>query len=188
MTDNWRNRRRNFFIKKEFQRNFIMKFCVVVILGSLISGGILYWMSKSTVTTTFENSRLTIKSTADYILPSVILSSLVVILGTGVATIFITLFTSHKIAGPLYRMEKDVQEFTTGNLNVRFGLRQDDELKLLASSLDIMAVTMKTRVSDIKKAVVELESAVESSKMAVMSEKAKEKLQNIKIEISKFKI
>jgi len=110
------NRRHNYFIKKEFQRNFIIKFCTLVVIGAALSGGIIYTLSKSTVTTTFENSRLMIKSTADFILPSVLLASAVVIAVIGLATIAITLFTSHRIAGPLYRLEKDVEEVAAGNL------------------------------------------------------------------------
>ena len=105
MEDDFQNRRRTYFIKKKFQRNFIIKFCVLAIAGAIISGAIVYMMSKSTVTTTFENSRLTIKSTADFILPAVLLSTFVFVVFIGIATVLVTLFASHKIAGPLYRME-----------------------------------------------------------------------------------
>ena len=71
MKNQSQNRRRNYFIKKRFQTNFIIKFCALVAIGSIISGTIIYLMSRAALTTTFENSRLAIKSTADYILPAV---------------------------------------------------------------------------------------------------------------------
>lgn len=181
----FQNRRRNYFIKKEFQRNFIIKFCILVILGSLISGAIIYSMSKATVTTTFENSRLTIKSTADFILPAVLLSSAVVIVSIGLATIVITLFTSHKIAGPLYRMEKDVQEVTSGNLKIRFNLRQGDEIKPLAASLDTMVQILRTRIAIIKDAICELESAIN---LAEADKKAKDSLWRLKKTLEEFQV
>jgi methyl-accepting chemotaxis protein len=187
MKDLIRNRRRNYFIDRRFQADFILKFCALVLIGSLISGVIIYRMAGSTVTTTFENSRLTIKSTADFILPSVLVSGLVVIVVTGLATIAVTLFTSHRIAGPLYRMEKDVRDITGGDLTVKFHLRQRDEIKPLATGLDEMVMTLKTRVSDIKKAAEELESALEPSK-AGLQEKAKDRLRLLKAEIGKFRI
>ena len=158
-----RNRRRNYYIDKKFQRNFILKFCALVIIGSLISGGIIYWMSKTTVTTTFENSRLVIKTTADFILPAVLLSGAIVILLIGFATIVITLFTSHRIAGPLYRLEKDVNEITLGNLKIVFNLRHGDEIKPLAASLNAMAQSLRERLVRIKTLINELDSALESS-------------------------
>ena len=133
--DNFGNRRRNYYIDREFQTIFILKFCGLIAIGSIISGLIIYAMSRATVTTTFENSRLTIKSTADFILPAVLLSGAVVIILIGLATIIMTLFISHKIAGPLYRLDKDVQEVTSGNLRMVFHLRAGDEIRPLAASL-----------------------------------------------------
>lgn len=174
------NRRRNYFIKKKFQANFILKFCSLVVAGSILSGLIIYLMSKSTVTTVFENSRLSIKSTADFILPAVLLSSLMVIVVIGLAAIIITLLVSHKIAGPLYRMEKDVHEVASGNLKKRFNLRCTDELKLLAESLDGMAQNLRQGVDDIKSAVSELEKDLPAE--------AKEKLARLKNSLDKFSL
>lgn len=157
-----KNRRRNFYIKKRFQRNFIIKFCVLVMAASALSGAIVYALSGATVTTTFENSRLVLKSTADFILPSILMSGAVVTVIIGLAAIIITLFTSHRIAGPLYRMEKDVNEVTSGNLRISFNLRQGDELKALAQSLDSMARSLRNKVSGIKASIDDICSSVSS--------------------------
>lgn len=161
MTTRLGERRKNYFIKKEFQRNFILKFCGLVILASLISGAIIYAVSRSTVTTTFENSRLSIRSTADYILPTLLLTSIVVVALIGVATIVVTLFTSHRIAGPLYRIEKDVEEIAAGNLTMRFRLRTGDEIKALAVSLDVMAHNLREHIATIKQSSDALAAALE---------------------------
>ena len=156
--ENHENRRKNYYIKKEFQRSFILKFCLLVLIGSSLSGVIIYLMSKATVTTSFENLHLVIRSTADYILPAVFLSSVVVIIVTGAATIFITLFTSHKIAGPLYRIEQDIREVASGNLEQEFNLRQGDEIRPIAKGLSIMVHFLRDEVNSLKKDIVELES------------------------------
>jgi len=174
------NRRKNYYIKKRFQRNFILKFCTLVVIGSLISGAIIYGMSRATVTTTFENSRLTIKSTADYILPSVLLSGAIVIVVLGLAAIAITLFTSHRIAGPLYRIEKDVDKVASGNLNTKFDLRAGDEIKPLALGLDKMTQAIRARIAKIKSIVDELDGADQ------VGQDAKNKVKKLKDEIKKF--
>ena len=157
MNDRFQNRRRNYYIQKEFQRNFIMKFSGLIVLGAVISGAIIYLMSRPTVVTIFEAGRLTIKNTAVYMLPALFFASAVVVLVIGAATIFLTLFTSHKIAGPLYRMEKDIGEVASGNLNKRFNLRTGDELKALAVSLDVMAHNLRGKVAILKKHADEIE-------------------------------
>ena len=160
MTADFANRRKNFYIKKDFQRNFILKFCALVAVGAVISGAIIYAISSATVTTTFENSRLTIKGTADYILPTVFFSSIIVVLLVGIATIIMTLFTSHKIAGPLYAIEKRVDEVAALNLRTEFRLRPGDQIKPLAVGLGVMVCNLRKSVKDIEKALSDLEIAM----------------------------
>lgn len=180
-----KERRRNYFIKKRFQANFILKFCLLVITGAVASGAIIYLMSGSTVTTTFDNCRLTIKSTADFILPAVLLSGAIVIGFIGLATVAMTLFTSHRIAGPLYRLEKDLQEVTAGNLKKRFNLRRSDEIKALAESLNELTSSLDAKITEIKNKFWELEAAL--GKIARLPEEARKKLQDLKDALERLK-
>ena len=186
MSTNFSNRRRNFYIKKEFQRNFILKFCALVAAGSVISGAIVYAMSKSTVTTIFDNSRLVIKGTGEYILPTVLFSGIIVVLLVGIATIIITLFTSHKIAGPLYAIEKRVDEIARLNLNTEFHLRTYDEIKPLAVGMNVMASNLKKGLRDIKLALSELEAVMGKSDYANVPPETRNKLDDLKKAIEKF--
>jgi methyl-accepting chemotaxis protein len=186
MTTDFRNRRRNFYIKKEFQRNFILKFCALVAAGAVLSGLIVYVLSTSTVTTTFENSRLTIKSTADYILPAVLISGVVVVALVGVATIIVTLFTSHKIAGALYAIEKRVDEVASLNLKTEFRLRTDDQIKPLAVGLDVMTSKLRSNVKEIKDAISALEAAVDSRGRANIPADIVARLEELRAKAGKF--
>ncbi|MCK5707909.1 MAG: HAMP domain-containing protein [Candidatus Aureabacteria bacterium] len=182
MTDSIKNRRKNHFIKKKFQSIFILKFCTLVVIGAFISTGIIYALSKATVTTSFENSRLIIKSTSDFILPIILLSSTIVILLIGLATIFVTLYSSHKIAGPLFRLEKDMQEVASGNFKKTFFLREHDEIKELAISLDTMTSSIRNSIADVKEKITELEKELSDS----TNNEALNKLKEIKDTLSKF--
>ena len=186
MTTDFRGRRRNFYIKKDFQRNFILKFCAVAAAGALVFGVMIYVLSSSTVTTTFENSRLTIKSTADYILPAVLFSGAVMLIIVGMAAIAVTLFTSHKIAGALYAIEKRVDEVAALNLKAEFHLRSDDQVKPLAVGLNVMTCNLRKGVKDIKDAVSELEKAVDAAGSANVSADIKTKLDQIKAKVGTF--
>jgi len=151
-------RRRTYYIKKEFQRDFIIKFCCLVALGACISAVIIYLMSKSTVTTSFVDSRLRIRSTAEFIMPAVLLSGAVSICLIGAAAALVTLFTSHKIAGPLYRMEKDLESVLKGNLRVRFNTRENDQIKPLLVTLNRVAEKLRTDIGEAKDIAAKLES------------------------------
>jgi len=145
MKNNIRERRRMRIVKMGFQRGFILKFCAVIICSSLALAAIVYALSASSTTTVFENSRLQLKSTADFILPFLALSSLIVIIAAGAVIVAITLFVSHRIAGPLYRLEKDIAEVIKGNMNMNFRVREKDELRDLANALNQMMKALRDK-------------------------------------------
>jgi methyl-accepting chemotaxis protein len=177
------NRRRNYYIDKEFQNKFIVKFCLLVILGMIISGALLFLMSQGTVTTVFENSRLKIKSTADFILPSILASSVVVVILIGFATIIVALYASHKIAGPLYRVSMDLKKVTAGDLTVKFGLREHDQLQALAENIDETVKRMRDDIGGLKDRFNSLKKALDSARL----DEAADLLRDITGKLSKFK-
>lgn len=181
-----RERRRNFYIKKEFQRNFILKFCALVAAGAVMSGAIIYAMTTSTVTTTFENLRLTIRNTADYILPTVIFSSAIVFVLMGMVTIIITLLMSHRIGGALYAIEKQIERVASGDLQTKFHLRTDDEIKLLTVGLNVMVHNLREDVENVKDAVSELESAISAAPTVSSPSAVNDKLAKVKESVNKF--
>ncbi|MDO8525211.1 MAG: hypothetical protein Q7S07_01840, partial [Candidatus Omnitrophota bacterium] len=107
-----------------------------------------------------------------------------VVVITVIATVFITLLTSHKIAGPLYRIEKDIDDLASGNLMQEFNLRQGDEIKPIAEALDSMTCFLKGEVTALKENITELEELSESGGMPGA---AIEKIKTLKARIEKFK-
>jgi len=158
------NRRKNYFIDRKFQSDFVLRFCALVVLGSLISGITLYLFSRSTVTTAFVNSRLSIVSTADYMLPALIGSSLVAILLIGIATAIVVIYHSHRIAGPLFNVERNVQKIGEGDLTVKIHLRSTDEMAKLADCFNEMAEDINSRITEIKSKSKDLGNAINSLK------------------------
>ncbi len=157
-----KNKRKKYFVNQKFQTEFIVKFCFLVILGAVISGGIIYLMSRSTLTTTFINSRLVIKSTADFIMPAVLLSGAVMVVSIGLATIAIALFLTHRIAGPLYRLERVVDLVAAGDLTVRFHLRKKDEMKTLAANFKKMTEGLNENIGKMKSISGRLKTEISS--------------------------
>jgi methyl-accepting chemotaxis protein len=180
MVNDMYKRRRIRIVRMKFQMDFILKFCAIIILAALIIAAIVYALSISSTTTVFENSRLTVKSTADFILPLLILSSLAAIIGAGAVTIIVTLFISHRIAGPLYRLEKDIAEVNNGNLTVEIHVRKKDELQELARSLNQMLKSIRSTLSELNK-------EIKSITLAAIPEKEQQRIESIKNILKKFK-
>ncbi len=149
--------RKILIVDHDFQKKFIFQFWAFVACGTVLSGFIIYLMCGRSMTTVFQDSRLKIMSTADFILPSFLLSSLVVVLVVGTATAFFALFVSHRIAGPAYRMVQDLSKFTSGDLRQDFHLRTKDELKSLAQGLSDMGKKIRADVAVLKNEVDHLD-------------------------------
>ncbi len=139
-------KRKNYFIKKDFQARFILKFCLLLLTGVVISTGLLFLFSQGTLTSSFQHSRLVIENTALAILPSVVYTGLITLGLLTVATIFVTLFISHKIAGPMFRFEKDLKEIGQGDLTKKVVLRNKDQAAELADCINDMTTSLRKKV------------------------------------------
>lgn len=170
------NRRKEYFIDKEFQRNFILKFCGLVVLTSVISGVALYLFLRNTVTTAFVNSRLSIVSTSDYVVPSLIVSSLISVALVGIATAIVVMYLSHRIAGPLYNIERSIKEVGKGDLTTKIQLRSTDEMAKLAGCINEMTDNLKNSISEIKSKSVDLGKAIDAQERRENLTQKKEEL------------
>lgn len=157
-------RRKNYFVAKDFQLRFILKFCFIVLIGSVLSSGLLLLLSRNTLTSSFDNSRLTIENTWAAILPTVVMTGIITLVLITLAAIAVTLFVSHKIGGPLFRLEKEVHEIGEGDLTRKVTLRAKDQVTPLADEVTAMAASLNKKVREIRTGVEHLiESAPEKN-------------------------
>ena len=140
-------KRRQYFIKKDFQIRFMVKFILILLLGIALSTALLLWFSHDTLTSVYSDSGLEITSTAAAIMPSIIFSNLITLAIICLFTVVVLLFISHKIAGPLFRFEKDLQRVADGDLTVMIQLRKKDQLTDIAFSLNRMIQSMFSKVA-----------------------------------------
>lgn len=144
------HRRRTFYIKKAFQTKFILKFCAVLLLGGIITTVLTLYSTRDTVTSNFVNSRLSIDMTSHAIMPSVIYTNIVTTGITLLIAILVTLLVSHKIAGPMFRFEKDLERVAKGDLKSKFHIRNGDQLADVVSSLNLMVDNLNNSLGTIK--------------------------------------
>ncbi len=153
-------KRRNYFINKAFQSEFILKFCSLVALGSAMFGIILYLFSKHTLTTSFENSRLVIKSTADYLFPGLLFGGLIVAIFTALAASVVVMLMTHRIAGPMYRFEKYISEIGSGRFYSDLKIRKKDQFQNMAGSLNKMTQDLKLGLIEVNEVSEKLDKLI----------------------------
>lgn len=66
-----------------------------------------------------------------------------------------SIYLSHKIAGPFYRLRKSFEEIENGNLKVRIHFRKFDEGKQVATEFNKMATSLDKSVQRLKRIAYE---------------------------------
>ena len=144
------SRRRHYFIKKDFQVRFILKFCLLLLAGIIVSTALLFLFSQDTLTSSFNNSKLVIEKTAFAIMPSVIYTNLITLGLILIASIAVTLFVSHKLAGPMYRIETDLEIIGKGDLTKIVRIRKKDQLESLVVSINNMTQSLHDKMAEVQ--------------------------------------
>ena len=127
--------RKVYFIDKTFQKKFILKFCLVLIISAVAIGTVLFFFLRGASTVTVENARVLVKRTSDFILPVIFYSVLGGTFLSACVALILTLVTSHKISGPLYRLKREIDGLKKGDFTRDFHIREDDQLQYLSKGL-----------------------------------------------------
>lgn len=184
-------RRRNYFIDKKFQTRFITKFCFVLVLGSILIACLTYYRNMQTTTVAFENLRVVVKTTADFINPIVLEILLIVTVISASATIIVTLFASHKISGPLYKLTKDIEKMRNGDLSSAVCIRAKDQIRLLVSEFNELRLALDSTFKKMKTDVAELSDVTRKVDLSALSAKDKKKIESaissLESTLSKYK-
>jgi len=133
-------------IQRAFLTKFVIKFSVVVLVGVLAASLLLFMiinrdLGESYYSGIYFLSHLT-RNLIKYLMYSFAFQLIIISL----ATIVITLLASHKIAGPLFRLEKISDQIARGELPERVRIRSKDQIQSLAYSMDNMVQQLKTKL------------------------------------------
>jgi methyl-accepting chemotaxis protein len=162
--------RKQYLIDKKFQLTFIMKFCAIVILASLAIGALIFYLSRNSTTVAIENTRVFVKPTSDFILPQVVITVIVVSVIFSSILFAMALIATHRIAGPMYRLRREIDNVRSGDLTSAFIIRDKDQLKGLAKSLSDMGVVLRQKHVDLKARTDTLRSFLKEKNYSVSFE------------------
>lgn len=175
----------NYSIKRAMQLRLLFKVMTIALLGVILTSVIFYVYSNKEIEGSFKQFHIMARDFLDYLLPAVLLA---LFIGIVVAAVFAVFFPG-RIAGPLYRIEKNLKErVAEGDLTVRFNVRKGDEMGELADSLNVMIVGINGRLEKIKKPVEDLEDLLRGSKEGISLDKVSELAGTIGDAVREFKV
>lgn len=150
-------RRRNYFIKKELQGKYIFSFFLFVIAGAVIFTVIFSMLAADTLTVIYENHDLQIGRTPSILLRQILGAQWIFILTAGLAVVIVSMFLTHRFAGPMYRFEKSVEEMTKGHFDFLIRLRKRDEGKELAERMNELIDMVSSNVKEMRRLADDIE-------------------------------
>ena len=127
-------RRRQYFIRKEFQLRYIGLILFVMLFSAIIAGYTIYYNSWALLGTKLAN--VYPQGQLVSIFRSVNIRFAGTMIFVSMLCIGIAIIASHRIAGPVYRIMKFMETLTAGDYSQRIRLRKGDELKDLAESIN----------------------------------------------------
>lgn len=153
-------KRRKIFINKSFQGRFIINVMLLLLLSFFCSALMVYWLTGGDLTAESQSAHASIEDSLKHLGASVFIGNLVAILVAGVGILFLVLYASHKIAGPMFRFEKLCQQIGDGQLDTITRLRKDDQLQDMGRAFEEMVIKLRERremrAKTVEKLVAEL--------------------------------
>jgi nitrogen fixation/metabolism regulation signal transduction histidine kinase len=146
-------KRHIYYIDNEFQGQFIIKFCLLVAISSLVGIGLVYWFAQNSTTVAISHGHVAVRTTADYLTPLLTQTVLIQFIIVAIATVAFTLFVSHKIAGPLYRLKMMFKALSQGDVSIPMRLRQGDQLQAVADGYTEAVGEINERLKKAKEAL-----------------------------------
>ena len=144
-----RHRRKvlNLRIKRDLQLRMLGRIFLLLLVGLVFCSAVFYVFADREVGNTYRLFHVRAKNFLDILLPVVIGAFCLGLFVSGL----VSLFFPKRIAGPLYRIERELDRIGNGDLSVRLVLRRRDELKSLAEGINRMVGGLRERIEGVER-------------------------------------
>ena len=122
-----------------------------MVLGCLIFAGILALLSADSMTMVYQDNDLRIGQTPFMLIKQLLTAHWISIVVGSAFVVVGAMFITHRLAGPMFRLERAVDNMVSGQLNDVIYLREKDEGKELAAKLNQFNTKLSENISEIRK-------------------------------------
>jgi len=144
-------KRHIFFIKKDLQGRQVLGFFLFFAGGCLMFIALFMLFSANSLTIAYNGGELRFSQTPLMLLKEVLASSWVVVVIGGGLLVYAAVRFTHRVAGPLFRFEKALDNMNDGHLDDHIHLRAKDEGKELADKINTFNGKLSESVISIRR-------------------------------------
>lgn len=154
--------KRHLYVQKEFQSRVIINFCLLIFSGFFLFCIAYYYSLNVKLDGNYAETLDKVRFLKNAFMGRFFILELAVLALLGAGVVVVTLLMSHRIAGPLWRIEQTAKAVGEGDVTIRIHLREKDEIRGLADQMNKMVETIGARLKDINATVVILEDKLET--------------------------
>ena len=148
-----KHRRRKYFLSQSAQPQLLRGIAILVLISAVVAGGLFYLLANQQLSTEYYKAHSTLKYVLEKLLPWLLLVNLFAIL----VALFFAIFYTHRIAGPIYRIQEDLKKIAQGKLTTQVKTRKKDQLKELESEINKMTAGFKHDLQSMKEEWLKLD-------------------------------
>jgi len=158
-----KRRRKRYFVLVRFQLKYIAYILLFLYIGAAVAGYTVYWTTWVTLGEKLAN--VYPRGRLIYIFKTANITLLLRILLITPVFIVIGTFLSHRIAGPIYRLNEYIESLKNGDYGQRLTLRKKDELKGLAVKLSELSAKLRNEKENRTKKIDDLVVSLQDNKV-----------------------
>lgn len=143
-------KRRNYLINKELQGRQVLLYFAMVVVGTALFSLLFGMFTANTMSISYDNYTLQVGTTPRVLFLKFFTAQWLFVLVGGLAVTIIAIFLSHRVAGPLYKLERSVEAMTDGDFASAIFLRRKDEGQALAEKLNQLNAVLSSRILEMR--------------------------------------
>jgi len=144
------NYRKIYFIKKDFQSRFILRFVAIASVWAAATVLLFAYLAEKRLEEIRYSTHITIKTTSELLMPSTISAHVVSLLIFAGILAYTMRSLWHNLSVPLFTIKKDIERIADGDLTSEVVLREHDEFQDLAVDLNTMRSKLREKIVRIK--------------------------------------
>lgn len=167
-------KRRNIFINKNYQGKMILSTFLFFCGGGLLFIVLLALFSADTMTIAYSGNDVQFGQTPLMLVKQLLTTNWLLLAIGGAALVFCSMLLSHRIAGPLYRFERTLDNMNNGDLGDHILLRKKDEGKELAAKINMFNSTLSRSIRTLNLSTTALDALLDQAESLNLAEEEKE--------------
>jgi methyl-accepting chemotaxis protein len=181
-------------VERDFKLKFGLKLCLFTIVGMLLLSLFVFFVTSESLGGSYRSAIYTIYKLKVNIFPLLFASfySILILAVVTAAIAVISVFFSHKMAGPMVHLERSLEVIGSGDLTRDTKLREGDQLIPIADEINSMVRSLNHRARSSRDALLEIKRLTQDLSDLLNEEtpdepRVHEALRGLKAGVAEFK-